>query len=267
VQTTRPSATPPGDSDSISGKRIVAYYGAGTTAPGLGVLGQDTPDATWKKLAAQGAQYQGGGRPVQLAFELIATIADAGPGPDGLYRSHQSDQVINTYLQEVRKHNGILILDIQPGRADFLAEAKYLQKWLVQPDVGLALDPEWRMGPNQVPGKVIGSVTAAEVNSVASWLNGLVQANHLPQKVLLLHKFRDHMIQDQSSIKDQPGLYEIINMDGFGSQSVKIPEYKEFAAGTDFAMGIKLFYKQDTDLMTPEQVVALKPTPDMVDYQ
>ncbi|OUD85835.1 hypothetical protein BC477_15610 [Clavibacter michiganensis subsp. michiganensis] len=41
---------------------------------------------------------------------------------------------------------------------------------LAQPGVGLALDPEWRLGPDQVPLKQIGSVSAAEVDATTDWL-------------------------------------------------------------------------------------------------
>ena len=45
------------------------------------------------------------------------------------------------------------ILDVQPGRSDFMTEARRLEPWLRQPDVSLALDPEWNMGPRGVPGR------------------------------------------------------------------------------------------------------------------
>ena len=46
------------------------------------------------------------------------------------------------YLQVVHAHGAMLILDIQPGLGDLLADAKALEPWLVHADVGLALDPE-----------------------------------------------------------------------------------------------------------------------------
>lgn len=245
----------------------MAYYGAGDGTPGLGVLGHYAPDTAWQRLAEQGAAYQGLGKPVQLAFELIATVADAVPGPSGDYRSRQDASVMTRYLAEVRRHHGLLILDIQPGRSDFLTEAKALQPWLSQPDVGLALDPEWRMGPGEIPGQVIGSVSAEEINEVSAWLDQLTASRHLPRKVFLLHKFREQMITDESTVVSRPHLYGIENMDGFGGQEIKIREYQEFSATTPFAMGIKLFYKQDTDRLTPAEAVKLHPTPVLIDYQ
>ena len=107
-------------------------------------------------------------------MELIAVVAAAHPGPGDRYNLRQPDSVIRRYLKAARKAKTLLILDIQPGRSDFFTETKRLRKWLKEPDVGLALDPEWRMGPGQVPGQVIGSVGSREVNATTAWLDQLV---------------------------------------------------------------------------------------------
>ena len=39
-----------------------------------------------------------------------------------------------------------VVLDLQPGRTDFLTQAKRYEPLLALPHVGLALDPEWRLG-------------------------------------------------------------------------------------------------------------------------
>jgi hypothetical protein len=260
------SAAPKKPAAPFAHRRIIAFYGSGT-APGLGVLGRGTPEHAWSRLAAQAAAYDRPGQPAPLpAFELIATIAQAGPGPDGQYREREPAAVIDRYLRTVRAHHGLLILDIQPGRSDFLTEARALAPWLRQPDVSLALDAEWRMAPGQIPGKEVGSVSAAEVNTVSAWLDRLVVANHLPPKVFLLHKFRATMLRDESAIANRPHLYEVVNMDGYGSRSIKLPEYHEWAGG-HFPVGIKLFYRQDPDLLSPADIRALAPSPVIVDYQ
>lgn len=265
---TRPPSTPTRPPPPpTTARRIVAYYGAGSLLPALGVLGHDSPEVAWTRLRRQAAEYATPTDPVQPAFELITSIANGTPGPDGMFRTRQPAAVIDRYLHTVRRHHGMLILDIQPGRANFLPEARALTRWLAQPDVGLALDPEWRMAPGQVPGKQIGSVSATEVNAVSGWLNGLVAAHHLPPKLFLLHKFRFTMVRNESALVDRTHLHEVVNMDGYGSQGAKLPEYRQFAASTKFDMGIKLFYKQDIDLMTPKQVLGLKPSPAVIDYQ
>ena len=116
--------------------------------------------------------------------EIIATIVHAGPGKDGKYRSRLSDKQIEVYLRAARKHKALLVLDIQPGHADFLEEAMRLEKWLREPDVGLALDPEWRVAEGEVPGPLRDADGA-----VAELLRarGHDDAHlHLPQQLLAL---------------------------------------------------------------------------------
>ena len=111
-------------------------------------------------------------------------IADAHPGEGGCTARASRDAVIGRYLRAARSAKALLVLDIQPGRSDFFTETTRLERWLREPDVGLALDPEWRMGPAEVPGQVIGSVEAREVNAMSAWLAQLVERNDLPQKLL-----------------------------------------------------------------------------------
>lgn len=159
-----PQMLPRGGRSVLPEFRVSAHYGAPQAAQ-LGILGIGAPAAAARRLNLHARAYAGiGGRPVLPAMELIGVIASAGPGADGRYRLRQPPAVIRRYLGAARAARAFLVLDIQPGRADFVTEAKVLSEFLVQPDVGLALDPEWRMGPSQVPGEVIGSVDAAEVN-------------------------------------------------------------------------------------------------------
>lgn len=231
------------------------------------MLGHGTPDEIWPRLAAQAVQYGGHGATVLPAYELIVTVANATPGPDGLYRTRTSDDSIQTYLNSARANRALLILDIQPGRSDFLTESKVYEKWMEQPDVALALDPEWRMGPEDVPGQRIGSVDASEINATAAWLAGIVAAHNLPQKLLLIHQFTNGMIRDKQTLTFPADLAPAINMDGFGTQAAKLQKYQLFAADTRFPMGLKLFYTQDIGIMSPAQVSALSPAPAIIEYQ
>lgn len=246
--------------------RVVAYYGAPQDRQ-LGALGIGTPAAAARRLARQARGYARKSRPVLPAFELIAVVAAAHPGEGGRYNLRQSDAVISRYLRAARRARALLILDIQPGRSDFFTEAKRLEKWLREPDVGLALDPEWRMGADQVPGQVIGQVSAREVNATTAWLDQLVRRHDLPQKLLLVHQFTDGMVPERE-LKERDGLAYVLNADGFGSRAVKVAKYRRFVAqARQFGRGFKLFYEEDVDTMTPAQVMRLSPRPDVIVYE
>jgi hypothetical protein len=263
-----PPQLPRGGRTILPGHRVVAFYGNPKDRE-LGILGIGTPTRAGRRLETVAKRYQTIGKvPTLPAMELIATVADGVPGDSGMYRTRSDDAVIRRYLRAARRMKALLILDIQPGRSDFLQESRHLRKWLRQPDVSLALDPEWRVDAPQVPGKVFGSVTAREVNAVSYWLSGIVKEYDLPQKLLLLHRFTPSMIVDQDQIKQRPGLAIPINIDGFGDRANKVSKYHQLAVPDGpFFNGFKLFYEEDTGLMTARQVVRLRPSPNVVVYE
>jgi hypothetical protein len=248
--------------------RIVAYYGNPADNQ-LGILGIGSPERAARRLLRQAKAYERKTRPVLPVMELISTVANADPGDDGLYRRQESDAVIKRYLRAARSIKALLVLDIQPGRADFMSEAKRLRRWLREPDVGLALDPEWHVSAPAVPGQVIGSVDGKQVLEVAQWLDELTERNRLPQKLLILHQFTSGMIGSKQLLRPQRNLATVLNADGFGSRAVKVAKYHAFAKDLPWTFdGFKLFYVEDgAQLMKPRQVLRLKPPPDVVVYE
>ena len=161
-------------------------------------------------------------------MELIAVVAAAHPEPGERYNLRQPDSVIRRYLKAARKAKALLILDIQPGRSDFFTETKRLRKWLKEPDVGLALDPEWRMRPER--GARQGDRQRRRPRGQRHHATGSTSSStrhKLPQKLLLIHQFTDDMVPE-TELKEREGLAYVLNVDGFGTQSLKIAKYKEF---------------------------------------
>ena len=259
---------PRGGRSLLPKHRLVGFYGA-PQDPALGELGIGSPAEAGERLEKQAKAYEDGSRPVLPVFELLATIAAAAPGDDGLYRTRQPHSVIRKYLEAARAEDAILLLDIQPGRASFSDEVRYLERWLREPDVGLALDPEWRVGPTEVPGAVIGSVSAAEVNKVAADLAALVERHDLPEKLFVIHQFTDEMITSKNELEPHPGLATVLNADGFGDPPNKIAKYRQLHPRRESGLGsgFKLFYSEDINLMSPEAVLKLKPSPDLIVYE
>jgi hypothetical protein len=261
-----PPAEPGGGRRLFPSHRIVAFYGA----PGggaLGVLGATDPAQAWQALRTQAAPYAQPGVHLTLAFELVAYVAQANPGPSGTYTARLSDHEIQAYLNVVKAHHGMLILDIQPGRSSFLTDAKSLAPYLDQPDVGLALDPEWQVAPPAVPGQVIGQTTAADINKVGSWLSALTRTHRLPQKLFLIHQFTPSMILDKSAVRGWYHLSTTFNMDGFGGWANKVSVYQSLAADPRWPLGFKLFYSRDTPLYPPSAVLQLHPIPSIIEYE
>jgi hypothetical protein len=261
-----PAELPRGGRSVLPEHRVVAFYGA-PQADELGALGIGTPDQAARKLSRQARAYERPRRPVLPALELIAVIANADAGEDGMYRTRQENAVIRRYLRAARRHEMLLLLDIQPGRSDFFTETTRLERWLREPDVGLALDPEWRVTEGEVPGQVIGHVDAREVNATSAWLAQLVARHDLPEKLFIVHQFTDDMVDD-TQLKPRDGLAITLNADGFGTPPVKVSKYHAFSrAARSLDHGFKLFYREDVGLMSPRAVLRLRPAPDVVVYE
>jgi hypothetical protein len=262
----KPTELPLGGRQIFPRFRVVAFYGA-PQSHALGALGIGSPDAAVRRLAKQARPYAKQTRPVLLALELLADVANRDPGMDGLYRTRQPASIVRRYLAAARRAKALLVLDIQPGHADFLTETRHLDRWLREPDVGLALDPEWHT-PGAVPGTQIGSVQAEDVNAVARHVAAIVRKYKLPEKLFVVHQFTPNMIAGKERVQQLPGLAVTMNVDGFGDRPNKISKYHQFTHdGTHFHRGYKLFYEEDTNLMTPGSVLALQPRPDFVVYE
>ena len=245
--------------------RVVAYYGtAGNGA--LGVLGEDHPDRMLPKLRAAAKPFAGD-RKVQVAYELIATVAQAGPGADGDYSRMIPLSRVQQYVDQARRHKVLVILDLQPGRGDFLPQARQLERFLIQPHVGLALDPEWRMPAGKVPGRTIGRVGAAEVNRVSDYLAGLVARHGLPEKLFVLHQFRASMLPDIGRVEKRRGLALVQHVDGFGTRAEKDATWRRLRRPRQFHLGYKLFYDEDVKRYRAADVLRFKPAPELVSFQ
>jgi len=262
----KPPELPRGGRRIFPDHRVVAFYGA-PQADELGILGIGKPAAMARKLERQAKPYARKTRPVLPAMELIAVIAANAPGEDGLWRTRQDAAIIDRYHRAARRAKALLLLDIQPGHSDFLVEARRLERWLREPDVGLALDPEWQT-PGVQPGSEIGSMTAEQANAVSAWLANIVREENLPEKLLVIHQFTPDMIQNKDQVKPRPGIAITMNVDGFGDRPNKISKYEQFTSeAVRFHDGFKLFYKEDVNLMSPGAVLDLRPPPDLVIYE
>jgi hypothetical protein len=263
-----PAATLPGGETKIfgDGRFLVAYYGtAGTGA--LGVLGEDRPDVMQRRLHRAAQPFARRHQPVQPVYELIVSIADRYAGPGGDFSHDVARSQVQTYIDAAHRHGALLLLDIQPGRSDFLTVAKRWAWALKDPYVGLALDPEWRMGRHGVPGTRIGSVGAAEVNRVSAWLRDLVARHALPQKLFVLHQFRTDMVEGIRQVEPRRGLVMVQHVDGFGTPGQKLDTLHAVARPGQFFTGFKLFYDEDVHRMSAADVRRIDPRVRFVSFQ
>jgi hypothetical protein len=261
---------PGGGQILFPGHRLVCLYGSPGT-PALGALGEQGLRASIARIRKLAAMYRPLSRvPVVPAFEILATVAEGSPGPNGLYSYENSVASLRPWVRAANKAGLYVILDLQSGRANLLTQAKLYRSLLKLPDVGLALDPEWHLQPWQLPLRQIGSVSVAQVNSVISWLAALTARYRLPQKVLVLHQFRLSMIQGESRLDTRNSdLAIVIHMDGQGAPASKQQTWEAVvrAAPPGVFFGWKNFFLKDHPMLTPRQTMRHRPQPVMISYE
>jgi hypothetical protein len=261
---------PGGGQILFPGRLLVALYGH-PGAPSLGVLGEQGLSASIARARKVATAYRALSKvPVIPALEIIATVAQARPGRDGAYSYQPAVASLRPWVRRATAAGMYVILDLQPGRASLLAQARSYRSLLQMPDVGLALDPEWKLTAHQVPLHQIGSVSIGEVNSVIRWLAGLTARHRLPQKLLVLHQFRLSMIGDEQQLDTRhENLAILIHMDGQGTRADKQQTWQAVtrAAPAGVAFGWKNFYVKDHPMMSPQQTIARTPQLSMISYQ
>jgi hypothetical protein len=269
VPTLVPTPEAPAFKPLLPDNLILAYYG-NPLAKEMGILGEIPVDQMLGRLKQQAAAYSAAdkSRPVIPALELVTPAAQGWPGEDGMYRARMKPELIDQVASWAEANNALLILDAQIGLSNVPEEVDVLMPYLHRPYVHLALDPEFAMPSGRAPGEVVGSLDAATIDGAVHTLSQLVASEHLPPKILIVHRFTDSMVTNAWEIAHDPNVQVVVTMDGFGPPALKLAQYRSYVRdqGVGFS-GIKLFYHHDAPLLTPPQIVGLDPHPDLVIYQ
>ena len=282
-----PAAAPASTQSFLGDNLLVTWYG-NPWSKRMGILGERKGADLAAGLKEQAAAYQKlTTKHVIPAYHLVAVVAQADAGADGKYRRRETTKVIRQMLDEARANGFKLILDVQPGWSTVAEEVTFLKPFLMEPDVYLGLDPEFSMledsvrvahggkpmGVRKVTGTIIGTMLGQDVNAALDIVEQIVTENHLPPKVVIVHQFTWNMFPNKQVVRSSKILDVVLDIDGFGPRTLKLSTYRAVIKQTPLEatafkfMGVKLFYKQDTNLFTPADVMALKPSPAVVIYQ
>jgi len=261
---------PGGGRVMFPGRRLVALYGH-PGAPSLGVLGEQGVEDAVARAARIARPYRRlSAVPVVPAFELIATVAQRSAGSDHNYSGESTVAKLRPWVRAAARNGMYVVLDLQPGRADLLEQATRYRSLLLEPHVGLAVDPEWKLKRHQQPTRQIGSIGAAEINRTIAWLAALTRDNDLPQKLLVVHQFRLSMIGHEDRLRtDRPEIAVLVHMDGQGGAAQKHATWDAVrrARPDHVPLGWKNFFDEDSHVFTPAETMAKRPRPLMVSYQ
>lgn len=255
-------------------KRIVSYYG-NLYSKKMGILGELPPAEMLAKLKEEMKKWQAADSTTEVipALHYIAVTAQGSPGRDNKYRLRMPFHQIDSVLGMSKQINAITFVDVQVSHSTLQQEIPLFEKYLMQPDIHLGVDPEFSMKKGERPGSVIGTFNADDINYVTEYLAGLVKKYNLPPKILIIHRFTQNMVTGYKQIKTRPEVQIVMDMDGWGLQARKVNTYKQFIYKEPVQFtGFKIFYKNDfrepgSRTMTPEEVLKLKPQPIYIQYQ
>jgi hypothetical protein len=266
------AAQPTGGYLALPGKRYTAMYGH-PGAPSLGVLGEQGVKASIKRVERVARSYRRVSKDEFVpTFEIIATVASGGAGKDKNYSNEVSIKTLAPLIDAAERAGVYVIIDLQPGRTDFLTQAKRYRSLLERPHVGLALDPEWRLKKKQKHLRQIGSVDVTEINRVGDWLAELTRRKVLPQKLFVLHQFSLSMIKHRGRLNTRHvELATVIHVDGSGPQGAKQGTWRTLRRNAPDGVfwGWKNFYDEDKPhMLTAKQTWGkVKPHPSLISYQ
>jgi hypothetical protein len=254
--------------------RVVAFYG-NLYSKKMGVLGEYPTDEMFAKLRDEVKKWQAADStvPVLPALHYIAVTAQGYPGKGDKYRLRMPFKQIDSVIRMAARINALVFLDIQVGQSTVEDEVPLLEPYLKMPQVHLGIDPEFSMKTGKKPGSVIGTMDASDINFTIKYLSDLAKNYSLPPKILVVHRFTQAMISNYKKIKPSPEVQVVMDMDGWGSQSRKLSTYHDYISREPVQFtGFKLFYKNDfreanSRMMTPAEVLKLKPRPVYIQYQ
>ncbi|MDR0909198.1 MAG: hypothetical protein LBM77_05470 [Spirochaetaceae bacterium] len=249
---------------------ILAFYGH-PSSTNMGILGRYSKESLNQQLTELAGEYDAanGDRGVIKAFYLIFGTV----WPEGEI-GYINKKTLTSYIEFCQENDIIVFIDHQIGKYDPIDSLKTMLPYLRYPNVHLALDPEWRTAK---PMKEIGSVTGEEINEAQKVISDYLAEHRLPgERLLVIHQFDAKMIKDRKAVEtDYPGVCLVHCADGFGPPRLKRDTYAYLAQAKNMPVkGFKLFYNfnipgagYDNPILSPEEVLALDPKPNLIIYQ
>lgn len=257
----------------LPANRIVCYYG-NPNSTRMGALGQYPKEEMLSRLRNQIAEWEAAdpATPVKPCLHMVSVVAQGEPGTSGHYRAIMQDETVQKVYDWVKEINGIFIVDIQVGTDDIRNILPRFEWILKNPDVHIAVDPEFYMKDGTPPGRKIGHMDAADINYVSEYMANLVREYNLPPKVFIVHRFTQGMVRNAGDIRLRPEVQIVLHMDGWGAPWLKRDSYRDYIVREPVQYtGFKIFYGNDTrsgtPIMKPEEVLRLRPQPIYIQYQ
>ncbi|RXJ66464.1 hypothetical protein CRV08_12660 [Halarcobacter ebronensis] len=246
---------------------IVGYYGRPNTKS-LGILGQSNIDELVQKMKEKAKYFEkelDNKVEVKMAFHIIYGLATSDAGSRDTYMLRLSEKSLMPYIKRAQEENFEVIIDLQMGSNTPVEAITPVLKYLKYDHVHLAIDPEFKIPKHKKypPGKFIGHIYAQDLNDAQELISNYINENHLENKLLIVHMFHDKMLREKDKVKKFDNIKLVYNIDGHGAPAVKIKIYNSIYSEEQTTIadsGFKIFYNNDTKIMTPKQILGWEST-------
>lgn len=196
--------------------------------------------------------------PVVPTLEIVATAATDEPGPDADYSDPMPVEELTAIVDAADAAGVSVLVDLQPGAASFLAQARVYADVLARPNVGLTLEP----------GLSRGRVSADDVNAVSTWLADLTAEGALPQKLVVVRDTGAIADRDEIAV-DRPELAVTLGVDVPGTVPEKLDAWAAYRADAPAGIGFAwIQYAVDgSGLQVEDYYRRVDPFPSVIIYQ
>ncbi len=169
---------PGGGLTLLPGKAYLALRGL-PGVPELGPVGEGVAPAV-QRLVNEGRDLPS----AVPTLELVTTVVTEDPGPDGSYSARQSLETLRAAVTDAQAEGAMVLLSFQPGRELFVDQIRAYSELLAEPNVGVLLEPQWRLDQSEVPSDHSGAIGDDEIVATAQWLADFTRESSLPPKML-----------------------------------------------------------------------------------
>lgn len=259
------------DPELFEKNHVVAYYGHPNSKI-MGIVGRLSKEKLAATLKEKAALYDNlnGERGVIPAIYIIHGTCQ----PAGNINIINQD-LVKSYIDLAIENDFLVFLDHQIGKYSLQHAMNLLLPYLKYPNVHLAIDLEWR---TTRPMEVIGFITGNELNDIQAMMQKYIIDNNIPGKrKLVFHQFNYKMLRNSSLVKAAYDPVLLVHTtSGWGRPKEKLATHERNAKVSNIPYkGFKLWYyysskkgvHYDEPLMSPSEVLALKPQPGLIIYQ
>ncbi|MGW8565715.1 hypothetical protein [Isoptericola sp. NPDC055881] len=167
--------------------------------------------------------------PVVPTLVLTASATSGGAGEDGDWVTQEDLDALQPLVSAARDAGVYVLLDVGAGPGPVVDQVRAAEPLLRDPGVGVALDPESRVGDGVTTTSHV--MSADEVADVEAYLADLVTREALPPALLVVHQTLPESIPDRALLRSLPQVEVAVVADRTGGVTTGEWVWNQVSAG------------------------------------